>query len=197
MDHQEFSKNEKKSQNHTILCISRLASYKNIKTLVLAFAHLSSSYPSAILQIVGDGPEEKNLKSLVQNLKIANKVKFYSNLPRKELIILIKSSHVFCLPSKVEGFGIATIEAASAGIPYVNSNIPVQVEVTKRSMGGFLADPASPIDFSNKLSKLLSNKQLYLRKSQQARKLSKMYDWSEIGDQTEKVFKNILKFSKR
>ena len=191
VDHQEFFEKGEKSKRPTILCISRLAPYKNIKTLVLAFAHLSSSYPSAILQIVGDGPEEKNLKSLVQNLKIVNKVKFYSNLPRKELIILIKSSHVFCLPSKVEGFGIATIEAASAGIPYVNSNIPVQVEVTKRGMGGFLADPASPIDFSNKLSKLLSNKQLYLRKSQQARKLSKIYDWSKIAVETEKIYQSL------
>ena len=75
VDHQEFSKNEKKSQNHTILCISRLASYKNIKTLVLACAHLSRSYPDTILQIVGEGPEEKNLKSLVGNLKITNKDK--------------------------------------------------------------------------------------------------------------------------
>lgn len=197
VDHQEFSKNRKKSQKPTILCISRLASYKNIKTLILAFAHLSRSFPNIVLQIVGEGPEEKNLKSLLGNLKITGKVKFHSNLPRKDLIALIKSSHVFCLPSKVEGFGIATIEAASAGVPYVNSNIPVHVEVTKMGMGGFLADPTSPIDFSNKLSKLLSNRQLYLRKSQQARQLSKIYDWSQIGYQTEQIYENILKFSKR
>ena len=197
VDHQEFSKNIKRSQNPTILCISRLAFYKNIKTLVLAFAHLSSAFPNIVLQIVGEGPEEKSLKNLVDNLKIKRKVKFYSNLPRKELIVLIKSSHVFCLPSKVEGFGIATIEAASAGVPYVNSNIPVHVEVTKRGMGGFLAGPASPIDFSNKLSKLLSNKQLYAEKSRQAKKLSKIYDWSEIGFQTEQVYKNTLKLSRR
>src|SRR3990167_9686504 len=192
VDHQEFFKKGEKSKRPTILCISRLAPYKNIKTLVLAFAHLSRSFPNIALQIIGEGPEEKSLKNLVDNLKIKSKVKFYSNLPRKELIILIKSSYVFCLPSKVEGFGIATIEAAAAGIPYVNSNIPVQVEVTKRSMGGFLADPASPIDFSNKLSKLLSNKQLYLRKSQQARRLSKIYDWSKIAVETEKIYKSLI-----
>src|SRR3989344_2245311 len=196
VDQREFSENIKKSQKPTILCISRLAPYKNIKTLVLAFAHLSRSFPNIALQIIGEGPEEKSLKNLVDNLKIKSKVKFYSNLPRKELIILIKSSYVFCLPSKVEGFGIAAIEAAAAGMPYVNSNIPVHAEVTKRGMGGFLADPDSPIDFSNKLSKLLSNKQLYLRKSQQARKLSKIYELSKIAYQTEQVYKNIFKFSK-
>src|SRR3990167_4933522 len=77
VDHQEFSKNIKRSQNPTILCISRLASYKNIKTLILAFAHLSISYPKCILQIVGEGPEEKSLKNLVDNLRIASKVKFF------------------------------------------------------------------------------------------------------------------------
>src|SRR3989344_5800574 len=192
VDHQEFSKNKKKSQNPTILCISRLISYKNIKTLVLAFAHLSNSYPSAILQIVGEGPDEKNLKNLVDNLKIKKKVIFFSNLPRKQLISLIKSSYVFSLPSKVEGFGIATIEAAAAGLPYVISNIQVHKEVTRMGMGGFLADPTSSIDFSNKLSKLLSNKQLYLRKSQQARQLSKIYDWSKIAVETEKIYKSLI-----
>ena len=196
VDQKEFFKKGEKSEKPTILCISRLASYKNIKTLILAFAHLSRSYPNAMLQIVGEGPEEKNLKNLVYNLKIRNKVKFYSNLPRKQLISQIKSSHVFCLPSKVEGFGIATIEAAAAGVPYVNSNIPVHIEVTKNGTGGFLADPASPIDFSNKLSKLLSNKKLYIKKSVDARSLSKIYNWTEITLQTEQIYINALKLRK-
>ena len=157
---------------------------------------MSRSFPNIALQIVGEGPEEKSLKNLVDNLKIKSKVKFYSNLPRKELIVLIKSSHVFCLPSKVEGFGIATIEAASAGVPYVNSNIPVHIEVTKNGTGGFLADPTSPIDFSNKLSKLLSNKKLYIKKSMDARSLSKIYNWPEIALQTEQIYINALKFRK-
>lgn len=197
VDQSEFLKKEIKSEKPTILCISRFASYKNIKILILAFAHLSYAYPNTILQIIGEGPEENKLKNLVNNLKIRNKVKFHSNLPRKQLISLIKSSYVFSLPSKVEGFGIATIEAAAAGVPYVNSNIPVHIEVTKNGTGGFLADPASPLDFSKKLSKLLSDKKLYFRKSQQARQLSKIYDWSQIGYQTEQIYKNILKFSKR
>jgi len=192
VDHQEFFKRGNKSQKPAILCISRLASYKNIKTLVLAFAHLSSSYSSVILQIVGEGPEEKNLKNLVGNLKITSKVKFHSNLPRKDLIALIKSSYVFCLPSKVEGFGIATIEAAAAGVPYVNSNIPVHVEVTKRGMGGFLVDPNSPIDFSNRIKKLLSDHKLYKRKSKEVLELSKKYDWYKIAVETEKIYKSLI-----
>lgn len=192
VDSSEFIINVKKYRNPTILCVSRLARYKNIKTLVLAFAHLNRKHPNARLLIVGEGPEKNNLIKLVNNLNLKRKVKMISNLPRKELIITYKSSHVFALPSLVEGFGIATIEAARAGLPYVNSNIPIQVEVTKRGLGGFLVDPANPLQYSEKLSLLLENREVYARKRSETLKLARIYDWNAVSSQTEKIYKSLI-----
>ncbi len=192
IDEKEFSQHTPKFNDPTIICVSRLIKYKNLKTLIFSFTHLSTRLKNARLVIVGSGPEEKNLKNLTKSLNISSKVKFYSSLPRKNLINLYKSSHIFCLPSLVEGFGIATIEAAGCGLPYVASNIAVFREVTRNGSGGFLVDPNKPLAFSEKFYDLINNRSLYIAKSKKAQRLSKIYSWSEIALETESVYLKLL-----
>ena len=128
----------------------------------------------------------------MSNLKLNSNVKFLSNLPRAELIKLYEFSHVFSLPSLVEGFGIATIEAAAAGLPYVNSKIPINSEVTHNGQGGYLVTPNSPIDFSDKFELLFKDKKLYEKKSIAAKKMSENYNWNVIAKQTELIYKSLL-----
>src|SRR3989344_527350 len=188
VDQKEFTTPAKKFETPTIICISRLAKYKNLRTLILAFAHLTTKLASVRLIIVGSGPNYNNLKNLTKGLKIDSKVKFLSNISRKELVRLVKSSHIFSLPSLVEGFGIATIEACCAGLPYVNSDIPTHREVTNNAKGGFLVNPQEPGLFSKRFYELFNDGALYKKKSLEAKKLAQNYDWSTITQKTEKIY---------
>ncbi|OGD93666.1 hypothetical protein A2697_01620 [Candidatus Curtissbacteria bacterium RIFCSPHIGHO2_01_FULL_41_44] len=188
VDQKEFTTPAKKFETPTIICISRLAKYKNLRTLILAFAHLTTKLASVRLIIVGSGPNYNNLKNLTKGLKIDSKVKFLSNISRKELVRLVKSSHIFSLPSLVEGFGIATIEACCAGLPYVNSDIPTHREVTNNAKGGFLVDPQEPRLFSKRFYELFNDGALYKKKSLEAKKLAQNYDWRTITQKTEKIY---------
>ena len=134
----EFKQKVEKSKIPQIICISRLVSYKRIKDLFFAFALVERELKKVRLLIVGGGPQKKELLYLSIELKILNKIQFLENLPRQQLIKKIKESHLFVLPSAVEGFGISTIESAAAGVPYVVSDIPVFREVTKNGKGGLL-----------------------------------------------------------
>lgn len=182
----------KKQKFPTILTITRLAKYKNIKTLIFAFAKLTKEIKNVHLVIIGRGPEEKNLKDLARNLKVANKVIFRSNLKRRELTAAVSSADLFCLPSNVEGFGIAVIEAAAAGLPYVVSDIDVFREITKNGLGGYLVEPGDVQAIYSNLAKLLTDHGAYRKKSQEAKKLSTQYDWLKITRQTEEVYMRIV-----
>ena len=103
-----------------------------------------------------------------------------------------KFVYVFSFPSLVEGFGIATVEAAIAGLPYVNSDIPVLREITKNGKGGYLVDSDNPLDFSQKLQLLLNNSNLYKKKSLELRTLADSYNWYDVVLQTENVYKSLL-----
>ena len=192
VDETEFFLPVNKVQD-TIICISRLAKYKRIKTLILAFALLSKTRKNLRLKIIGSGPDSKNLKSLTDNLNLSDKISFSSNLSRKELVESLKSSQIFCLPSEVEGFGISVIEAACAKVPYVISNINVFREITKNGQGGLLFKLNDPFDMAQKIKKLLSNKKLYGQKIKEGLELSKNYKWPKIASLTEDVYSNVCK----
>ena len=105
---------------------------------------------------------------------------------------MIKSSHVFSLPSLVEGFGIVVVEAAASGLPYVISDIPTFKEITKNGKGGFLVNPCDPLSFSKKILDLMSRQLLYRKKSQEGLLLAKNYLWQEIAKRTEKTYLDLL-----
>lgn len=192
IDASEFTGSSNKAKEPTILCISRLVPYKHVEDLIWAFALLVKKNQNLKLTIVGRGPEEKKLKNIAIMLKINRKVSFLNNLPRKNLVRTIKSSHIFCLPSAIEGFGISVIEAATAGVPYVVSNIEVFKEVTKNGKGGLFFKLGDISDLAAKLKKLLTDKELYAKKSKESRQLAKIYDWEDIAQKTEKLYLTLI-----
>jgi len=188
----EFKQKVEKSKVPQIICISRLVSYKRVKDLIFAFALVERVLKEVRLVIVGNGPQKKELINLAKELNLLNKITFLENLSRQNLIKKIQESHIFALPSAVEGFGIATIESAAAGVPYVVSDISVFKEVTKNGQGGLLFNLGSPTDLAAKIKKLLVDKNLYQKKSEEVLGLSKIYDWSKIALATEKVYKSLI-----
>lgn len=189
----EFQKYSAKSKSPTIITISRLTKYKNIDKLILAFALILLKFKNLKLIIIGTGPEEKKLIGLANELHIKNNVKFISNLPRLELTKELREAHIFSLPSEVEGFGIAVLEACAAGVPYVVSDIDVFKEVTKNGQGGLLSKRGSAKDLAQKLEHLLSDKKLRAKKVKEAAILARNYDWQEIANKTEELYKKVIK----
>lgn len=193
VDLEEFNFKQPKFKNPTIICISRLVAYKKIDSLIWAFAALRKKIPNLKLIIIGSGPEEGKLKKIVRMISIVKSVTFFKNLPRRKLVKTIKSSHILALPSEIEGFGICVIEAAASKIPYVISNIPVLMEITKNGRGALVFIAGSVLDLSKKIESLLISKSLYDQKCQEAFMLSKSYSWRDISNKTENVYKSLLK----
>lgn len=188
----EFKGKGKKTENFQIICISRLVHYKRIKDLILAFSQAEKEIKIIRLLIIGSGPEKKSLQELSKKLKLTNKISFMQNMPRKVLVRKLVESNLFVLPSEIEGFGISTIEAAAAGIPYIVSDIPVLREVTRNGLGGLLFRAADPENLSNKILRMIRDKNLYQKKTEESKMLSRNYEWKFISSQTEKLYQNII-----
>jgi len=186
--------NAQKKQN-TIICISRLAKYKNISDLIFAYALLRKKEKYLSLVIIGRGPQEKELKDLAKNLKLGRQVKFLSNLSRGQLIRQLVTSTIFCQPSRVEGFGISVVEAAAAGTPYVVSDIPVFREITKNGQGGIFFRQEDILDLASKIKKLLTDLSLYRKKVKEGVSLAKIYQWQSLAKKTEMVYLSLKQHS--
>ena len=182
----------KKSAAPTICTISRLVSYKRIGDLITAFAIVRQRLNRAKLIIIGTGPQRAQLKSLAQKLKVGQGITWQSNLPRQELLVTLKSAHVFCLPSVIEGFGLVTLEAMAAGIPYVNADIDTNREITHHGLGGLLFTRQAPQNLAKKLLSLLTDKKLYDQKVDEGKQLLKNYSWQKSASQTINVYESAL-----
>ena len=94
-----------------------LDSTKQFSLLLQAFSLLAPQYPDWNLILCGGGKHAEKYKNMVATLGLSRRVKMpgmVSNMPAYYL-----DSHIFCIPSRVEGFGLVTTEAQSFGLPVV------------------------------------------------------------------------------
>lgn len=104
-----------------VLCHVGSFSYpKNHIFLIKLFKKVLACKPDACLLLVGKGTLEADIRKLVLNEGLEERILFLGN--RSDIYNVLKSSDVFVFPSLYEGFGIAVIEAEASGIPIVVSD---------------------------------------------------------------------------
>lgn len=75
------------------------------------------------LDIIGYGPQEKEIKDLINKHNLSNKVKIYNSVKKEDVINMLADSDLFVLISKHEGLPITILEAMSVGLPIIASNV--------------------------------------------------------------------------
>jgi len=102
-----------------ILYVGRLEKYKGVQHLIKALPKLDED---VVLEIVGKGPYKQSLIKLAKKLSLENRVKFYQDLRREELLQKYVDADLFVLLSKHEAYGISVLEALASGTPCVVAN---------------------------------------------------------------------------
>lgn len=174
-----------------ISCVSRLVSYKHIEELIEAVNLLSKQKIKFGIDIIGSGPEEDRLRTMVVNYKLTKYVRFRGHVAQhKNVLRLVKRSHIFCLPSVVEGFGIATIEALSAGVPVVIPHTAINHEITQ-GKGAIFFESGNAADLALKLAKMLGNLRFARTLGTTGKKMAVKYDWALLAGKTVKIYENL------
>jgi glycosyltransferase involved in cell wall biosynthesis len=141
LDPEDYQCSEVRKEPHTCIYVGRLVFYKNIETIVRAFKSVVEVIPDAKLIIVGDGPMRENLEALSASLSLSNNVIFTGRVSHEQKVRLIRQSSFLVLPSLVEGFGIAVLEAFACGKPVIVSNVSPLSDLVEESVDGFKVPP--------------------------------------------------------
>jgi N-acetyl-alpha-D-glucosaminyl L-malate synthase BshA len=139
--------------------------------------------------IVGNGPQEKNIKSFIKENNLENKVLMLGH--REDVDKILPNFDIFVLPSNLEALGTALLEAQSCGVPVVASRVGGIPECINEGKTGFLFEKENIADLREKLLKLIENKNLREKFSKNARK------WIENNFSTEKMVKDTEKLYER
>lgn len=165
----------------TISCVARLVEYKRVEDLIKAVDIIKKDIPEIQCKIIGTGPLDNQLKDLTRKLNLEDNVEFLGFVEKHDDVMkVVNSSDIFCLPSIVEGFGIVIIEALSLKTPFVAAEIPPVVEASARK-GGLFFKPKDYNELSDRILELLNNKQLYLKLQEEGYIQSQNYTKEVIG----------------
>ncbi len=118
-----------------LLIVGRLEKQKGHGALFDALAHVS---PPWRLDVAGTGSLERDLRERAERLGIASRVRFLG--VQRDVGALLADADLFCFPSQWEGMGLALVEALSAGVPVLASDLFATREIVPASR---LVDPTS------------------------------------------------------
>ena len=109
--------------------VGRFKPEKNQSFLIDVFNEIKMKKKNAKLILVGDGPQENNIRQKVLEHKLENDVIFLKN--RNDVNEIYMGMDVFVFPSLYEGLGIVAIEAQATGLPVLASNrIPAETFIS-------------------------------------------------------------------
>ena len=178
-----------------ILFVGRLVKRKGIDDLMNAVGNIKEE--NLKLLIVGDGPEEEELKKLREKLNLQKRVIFTGRIPYPDIFPCYKLSDVFSMPSKylrdegeIEGLGIVFLEAQSYGVPVIGTNSGGIPEAIDDGKSGFIVPENDPSAIRDRISELMSNRKLHEKISEHAIEfVQKKFSWKGCVDNHINLYK--------
>lgn len=113
------------------------------------------SFPSAVILIVGAGPERGALEEAAVELGIRRRVVFAGS--RKDIPDLLGIMDVFVFPSLSEGLPMALLEAQASGTPTVATRVGAIPSVILDQVSGLLIPPADRDAIAGAVVRILSD----------------------------------------
>jgi len=115
----DVDKIKESKEKKTILYVGRIEKYKGLDYAVKSLKYLPNSFT---LEIVGKGSYRSKIVKIARELEVADRIRFYQDLSRKELIERYAKADVLVLLSKHEAYGIVVAEALAAKTPCIVAN---------------------------------------------------------------------------
>lgn len=175
-----------------LLFVGRLAPEKELPVLIGAFHLVIQSSPATRLVLIGNGPERQMAEDLVAELGLQPHVTFAGVQPHSAIPLWLKAADVFTLVSSLEGFSCSLVEAMSAGLPSVVSDIPANAQLIESGEEGMLTKLRDSRDLANGFLHLIESRSERERMGKAARaKVLERYSISTVTTQYEDLFRSM------
>ncbi len=172
-----------------ILHISNFRPVKRVLDCIYAFAKVRE-HVDAELVLAGDGPDRGPAERLARDLKVDGNVRFLGKQDHMER--LIPQMHVLHLPSEMEAFGLAALEAMACGVPPVATLTGGVPDLITNKFDGYM-EAVGDIDAqAQRLTELLTDPALYESVASTARFTAETrFDTNRIIPLYESHYKNV------
>lgn len=162
-----------------LICVSRWQNFKNVETLVEAYALLlKHSHDLPKLVLVGKPVAGYDLPlRRIEELSLQNHVTILKDLTDSELSYLYRGALINIFPSLHEGFGLSVLEGLKCGCPSIDHKHTSTSEVSGDA--GVHVDMTSAESLYGAISSILNDPSLLNRMKVLAIKRSEAFTWEK------------------
>jgi glycosyltransferase involved in cell wall biosynthesis len=140
----------------TFVFVGRLVDAKDLPLAISAMR----AVPDASLAVIGDGPEYDDLRRVIAQSGVGERVSLKGALPRGAAIEWLRAADATILPSKFENFPHAAVEALAVGTPVIATSVGGVPEIVESGVTGILVAPGDSRAFGDAMASLVSNRAL-------------------------------------
>lgn len=157
--------------------------FKGVPVLLNALAQLQSrGVTNWFCELIGDGELRVEFEQLAKELGIDHNLTFHGRLndPDKWQILVNGDVHVLPSTTRAEAFGLVTVEAMTAGIPSLVSDLPGVRSLVKDGVTGFVIPVNDAKYLSERLETLLLAPDLLDSMKESAKQYSEQFNKEKL-----------------
>ncbi|NHK31075.1 MAG: N-acetyl-alpha-D-glucosaminyl L-malate synthase BshA [Asgard group archaeon] len=159
VDPEKFSHIKKPEKDEFV--ISHVSNFRKVKRspdIIRAFGKVITQHKNIRLEMIGQGPELDYCQDLAISMGLKDNITFRGSLLNVPKVLCY--TDVFMIPSEIESFGLAALEAMSCKIPVIASTAGGLPEVVTHEKTGFLVEPGNVDDLAKYLTILIEDEKL-------------------------------------
>jgi N-acetyl-alpha-D-glucosaminyl L-malate synthase BshA len=156
-----------KPEEAILIHLSNFRPVKRVVDVVKVFSQVVREVPAQLV-LVGDGPDRSAAEWLAHDLKINEKVHF---LGKQEMVNeLLPLADIMIMPSQLESFGLAALEAMACKVPSVATRVGGVPELIQDGIAGLLYPVGNVEDMAAGVIGLLKDRSRLQEMREAARK---------------------------
>jgi len=176
-----------------IIHLSNFRPVKRVLDCIRILAEVRKHVPARLL-MAGDGPERGPAEHLARTLKVDPHVTFLGKQNHVERLIPL--AHVLLMPSEMESFGLAALEAMACGVVPVATRVGGVPELITHGEDGFLEAVGDIEAQAARVVELLSSDDLHWRMAKAGRwNAGERFCTDRIIPQYEKYYADVVNAS--
>jgi len=177
-------------ENQVLISVGRLVDWKGNDQALEALRTLP---PSVRLLILGDGPDENRLRTLVHQYALQERVCFAGKVAHRHLAAYFKAAFALVLPTGYEGLPHTVIEAQAAGCPVITTDKCGNPEAVTEGKTGLLVPYGNVQALTAAIQRLLEDGALRQTLISGGLKSCDYFNWDRLTKETLAAFEKMLR----
>jgi len=188
VDLAQFRYRERRPLRPSLVCTRGFHRYYSVDVVIRAFYRVQKMFPDAQLDLVGKGPQERELRELVRKLQLRG-VNFTGVASRQEIAGFYDRADIFINASWLDNMPVSVLEAFASGTPVITTAAEGIRYVVDHERTGLLSPIGDPEALAANVIRVLRNPTLASRLAGNAHdECCRRYTWSRVREQWLEVY---------